>query len=191
MKFPKIFLLAPSGCSPFLELLHGGAAAKIAGGYGCATSMRLQKQKKYSRACPAGTRVTLQVGCLLSKPEGKVDFSCNSATTNGRFRRPKTLIKKTWSRSFRSVANTVGCHVRMAPRIAGENKRYYSRHPGTLRISRVHTSRKVTFPLLSRPAWTLALKGWASKEGPEAHMNAYLREVCKKNRERLDTTSKR
>ena len=104
---------------------------------------------------------------------------------------PENPHQKTWSRSFRSVANTVGCHVRMAPRIAGENKRYYSRHPGTLRISRVHTSRKVTFPLLSRPAWTLALKGWASKEGPEAHMNAYLREVCKKNRERLDTTSKR
>ena len=37
---------------------------------------------KFSRACPAGAQVTLEVGCLLSKTEGKVDFPCNSATTN-------------------------------------------------------------------------------------------------------------
>ena len=79
-RFHKIFFLAP------LERL---LVSQVVLRRGCENSRRLHMRHiyettktKFSRACPAGTRVSSQVGCLLNKTEGKVDFPCNSAMTS-------------------------------------------------------------------------------------------------------------
>ena len=149
VNFPKLFLLAPFGRS---------LVSQVVLRWDCGQNHRRLRmshiyettKNNFSRVRSAGTRVTRLVCCRLSKTEGKVDFLA-----------PENPHPKTRLLSFRPVANTAGCYVRMAPERQGRTRGIFAH--GTLQntpFSRAHTSKKVTFPLLSRLAWTLALKCW-------------------------------
>ena len=142
VKLPKIFLLAPFGRS---------LVSQIVLLWGCGQNRRRLRMRhicesaktKFSRACPAGARVTLQVGCLLF-------LQCSHHKR--RFGRPKTLIEKEGCCRSGQLQTLRVLRANGAPNGRGRYEVFF----GTASCK---TPRKVTFLLLSCPAWTLALKG--------------------------------